>query len=166
MRHATEAEVIDVINKPDRGDYYLGRGVAILTLADWQSIRHSACTSAVGESSERVERRASKEDRVGLQQGTSPGGKAQRLSLMCEEEESRRGRSTLYHRDAQEAEKAQGHSVRPRVLQAIEQGESAPELDSTALVQEFGNMQGKVSGRERPREEEEDDKGNFGKLKR
>ena len=84
---------------------------------------------------------------------------------MCEEEEGRRGRSTLHH-DAQEADKAQGHSVRPGVLQADEQGESAPVLDSTALSLEVGNMQGKVSGRERPREEEDDDRGSFGKLKR
>ena len=63
-----------------------------------------------------------------------------------------------------EAEPALGIPRTP-AMQADEQGESAPVLDSTTLSLEVGNMQGKVSGRERPREEE-DDQGNFGKLKR
>jgi hypothetical protein len=156
VQHATEADVIQVINKPNRGDNYLDKGVAILTLADWQSIRHSTYGSEKGAWSEGAERKGFQEDRPRRMQGSlpSPGSKGQRLRLIGDEGERSHANSSL-HDDA--AEEAGDGRMDQEAL-------SAPVIDSTAVLEEGEVVQGKMRGRERPREE--DDEGQAGKIKR
>lgn len=156
MQHATEADVIQVINKPNRGDHYLDKGVAILTLADWQSIRHSTSGSEKGAWSEGPERKRLQEDRPRRMKGNlpSPGSKSQRLGLIGDEGERSHANSSLRDDAAEEA--GEGRMDQEAL--------SAPVVDSTMVLEEGEVVQGKMSGRERQREEEHE--GQAGKLKR